>query len=86
MPAPASSPHHPRHHPHTSPTRSTPPQGSQSRVVRLGSVPGAKAKYLGLLGLGKAAKAGVVAEWGPSTYQVMMMTLGRGGMGAQQEG
>lgn len=49
-------------------------QGSQSRVVRLGSVPGAKAKYLGLVGLGKAAKAGVAAEWGTSSYQVGPVT------------
>ena len=31
-------------------------QGSQSKVVRVGSAPSAKARYVGLIGLGKAAK------------------------------
>lgn len=47
-------------------------QGSQSRIVRLGAVPGAKAKYVGLLGLGKAAKAATTAaDWGVSPYQAL---------------
>eukprot|EP00798_Chlamydomonas_sp_ICE-L_P006676 gene6676-3341_t len=43
--------------------------GSQSRVVRVGSAPGAKAKYVSLAGLGKST--GAAAEWGPSAWQAL---------------
>lgn len=45
-------------------------QGSQSRVLRLGPVPGAKAKQVALVGLGKRDKLAVTAEWGASPFQV----------------
>ena len=45
-------------------------QGSQSKAVRVGGAPGVGAKYVALVGLGKAAKVGVSSEWGVSAYQV----------------
>lgn len=46
-------------------------QGSQSRVLRLGPVPGAKAKQVALVGLGKRDKLAVTAEWGASPFQAL---------------
>ena len=45
-----------------------PPQGSQSRVLRLYG--GAKAKHVAMVGLGKSAKLAVAPEWGASPFQV----------------
>lgn len=45
-------------------------QGSQSKAVRVGAAPGAKAKYVAMAGLGKKEKAKETAEWGLSTWQV----------------
>ncbi|KAG2430377.1 hypothetical protein HYH02_013739 [Chlamydomonas schloesseri] len=44
-------------------------QGAQSRVLRLYG--GAKAKHVAMVGLGKAAKLAVVADWGASPFQAL---------------
>jgi len=44
-------------------------QGTQSKVVRVGTAPNTRAKYVGLLGLGKADKVSGSAEWGQSAFQ-----------------
>lgn len=44
-------------------------QGSSSKVMRVGAAP-AKAKYVALVGLGKAEKLSTTSEWGPSAFQV----------------
>lgn len=46
-------------------------QGQQSKVLRVGSAPGLKAKQVALVGLGKAAKATTVPDWGISTWQAL---------------
>lgn len=43
-------------------------QGSTSKAVRVGSA-SAKAKYVAMVGLGKASKLSTTAEWGPSVFQ-----------------
>jgi hypothetical protein len=55
-------------------------QGTASKVVRTGGS-GLKAKYVGLAGLGKAAKVGASADWGASCYQVGGWAV-RGAQGA----
>jgi hypothetical protein len=50
-------------------------QGTASKVVRIGSA-GFKAKYIGLAGLGQAAKVGASADWGASCYQVRRWRAG----------
>lgn len=44
-------------------------QGSSSKVMRVGAAP-AQAKYVALVGLGKADKLSTTSEWGPSAFQV----------------
>ncbi|KAG2422596.1 hypothetical protein HXX76_015923 [Chlamydomonas incerta] len=44
-------------------------QGAQSRVLRLYG--GAKAKHVAMVGLGKAAKLAVAADWGASPFQAL---------------
>ena len=45
-------------------------QASQSKAVRVGAAPGAKAKYVALVGVGKAEKLAEAPSWGLSWAQV----------------
>ncbi|GFH26675.1 cytosol_AP domain-containing protein [Haematococcus lacustris] len=49
-------------------------QGSHSKVVRLGAGSGVRARYVGLLGLGKAAKVAASADWGTSCFKALGTT------------
>ncbi|KAL6747733.1 cytosol aminopeptidase family, catalytic domain-containing protein [Haematococcus lacustris] len=48
--------------------------GSHSKVVRLGAGSGVRARYVGLLGLGKAAKVAASADWGTSCFKALGTT------------
>ncbi|KAJ9530097.1 hypothetical protein QJQ45_023390 [Haematococcus lacustris] len=49
-------------------------QGSHSKVVRLGAGSGVRARYVGLLGLGKSAKVAASADWGTSCFKALGTT------------
>ncbi|MEW5303430.1 MAG: hypothetical protein WDW36_006123 [Sanguina aurantia] len=44
-------------------------KGSQSQVIRVGGAGGLKAKYVGMVGLGKAASAHETPAWGTCAFQ-----------------
>jgi len=50
-------------------------QGSASKVVRVGNASGISAKYIALVGLGKAAKVSTSTEWGTSPFQALGTTV-----------
>jgi len=46
-------------------------KGSQTKAVRVGSTPGAKAKMVALVGLGDATKAAEPSKWGNGPYHAL---------------